>query len=82
MTNLIVNKTIKKHRKFLNKSYKDIKVTGDGYLTIDKSIEFPYDYDKTVLVPLSFYDTDYFDQFTLSLPENYKYMVKYLNDNN
>lgn len=72
MTNLIVNKPIKKQRNFLNKSYKDITVIGDGYLVIDKSIEFPYDYDKPVLVPLSFYDTNYFNQFTISLPENLK----------
>jgi len=72
MTNLIINKPIKKYRNFLNKSYKDITVIGDGYLVIDKSIEFPYDYDKPVLVPLSFYDNNYIDQFTLSLLENHK----------
>lgn len=62
-----------KRRNFKNKSYKDINIIGDDkYLTIDKTIEFPYDYGEPVLVPLSFYDNNYIDQFTLSLPENHK----------
>lgn len=65
MTNLTVNKPLKKHRNFLNKSYKDITVIGDGYLVIDKTIEFPYDYEKEVLVPLSFYNNNFIEQFTL-----------------
>lgn len=79
MTNLIVNKPIKKHKNFLNKSYKNISLRNNyfGYLTIDKTIEFPYDYDKPVLVPLSFYNNNYIEQFILLPNENHR-----LNDYN